>query len=113
MQQSVVLELFADEQRRAKQDKSNSDWQEKQLLKAVRNLAQTDDGKTFLWWLLGQTHFFQTSFTGNSTTYFREGERNIGSKVMSKLFAVRPQAMQELIEHRNKQDLLKEENPNG
>lgn len=37
-------------------------------------------GRRFLWRLLDQTHVFRTSFTGDSRTFFNEGERNIGLK---------------------------------
>lgn len=98
-----VQELFSEDKRKAEEKKADDAWQEKILLRALGNLMDTADGKTFMWWLFDATHYFQTSFTGNSATYFREGERNIGNKVLNKLLTVRPQAMQELIEHRNKQ----------
>ena len=98
-----VDDLFADERRKVKEDEAKAALKEKSLLQAIYNLMELEDGREFMWWLLEQTHYFQTSFTGNSVTYFREGERNIGNKVLEKLFTVRPQAMQELIEHHNRE----------
>jgi hypothetical protein len=41
--------------------------------------------RRFVWEILEQTHVFRTSFTGNSETFFKEGERNIGLKVFLRL----------------------------
>jgi len=35
-------------------------------------------GRRNMWRLLGQAGVFRSSFTGNSTTFFNEGQRNIG-----------------------------------
>lgn len=35
-------------------------------------------GRRIVWGLLEKTGIYQTSFTGNSETFFREGARNIG-----------------------------------
>lgn len=98
-----VTELFAEDKRALNEDKAEEAWKERILLQSISNLMETPDGKTFMWWLFDQTHYFQPSMTGNSWTYFREGERNIGNKILEKLLTVRPGAIQELIEHRNKQ----------
>lgn len=39
-------------------------------------------GRRFVWRLLERTHLFKTSFTGSSETFFKEGERNVGLRVM-------------------------------
>ena len=41
--------------------------------------------RRFVWELLETTHVFRTSFTGNSETFFKEGERNIGLKVFLRI----------------------------
>lgn len=102
-----ILELFAEDRQKIKESEAENAWRERMLLRAMDSVMDTEEGKTLMWWLLEQTHYFQGSMTGNSWTFFREGERNIGSKLLEKMFTVRPQVMQELIEHRNKQ----QENP--
>lgn len=42
-------------------------------------------GRRFIWRLLEKTHVFKSSMTGNSQTFFLEGERNIGLQYMSML----------------------------
>lgn len=37
--------------------------------------------RRWCWRLLEWTHVFRTSFTGNSQTFFNEGERNVGLRV--------------------------------
>lgn len=49
-------------------------------------------GRRLYWHWLGNAHIFKTSFTGNSETFFREGERNIGLKMLDDLNAHCPQA---------------------
>lgn len=35
--------------------------------------------------MLGITGIFRSSFTGNSETFFREGERNVGLKLLTEV----------------------------
>lgn len=49
----------------------------------MRSVMETVEGRRFVWRLLSQAGVFRTSFTGNSTTFFNEGMRNIGLIVMA------------------------------
>ncbi len=60
---------------RQKLDQTNEDEDWKWLMQSKR-------GRRIMWRLLKLTHVFASSFTGNSETFFREGERNIGLKLM-------------------------------
>lgn len=44
-------------------------------------LMSTPRGRRIVWRLLEETGQFRSSFTGNSETFFREGERNVGLKI--------------------------------
>ena len=44
----------------------------------LRQLLSTKWGRRLVWRILEKTGQFRTSFTGNSTTFFNEGQRNIG-----------------------------------
>tara|TARA_R110000868_G_scaffold317394_1_gene578215 strand:+ start:1371 stop:1670 length:300 start_codon:yes stop_codon:yes gene_type:complete len=44
----------------------------------LRAIMESQLGRRFMWRLLEQTGLYKTSFTGNSTTFFNEGQRNIG-----------------------------------
>ena len=50
-----------------------------------RDLAavlSTEAGGRFIFALLSECHVFSSSFTGNSETFFKEGERNVGLALM-------------------------------
>lgn len=42
-------------------------------------------GRRFMWRLLSETGLFRPSYTGNSETFFREGERNVGLKLLNQI----------------------------
>lgn len=46
-------------------------------------VLSTPQGRRFLWRYLETCHIFSTSFTGSSETFFKEGERNIGLKLLA------------------------------
>jgi hypothetical protein len=48
-------------------------------------LMSSPEGRRFMAGLLGRTHVFQSSFTGNSETFFREGRRDVGLQYLAVL----------------------------
>ena len=64
-----------------RQAKVNASVLEKMRRDDISALMAMPEFRRYVWWLLEQSHVFRTSFTGNSETFFREGERNIGLKV--------------------------------
>jgi len=46
-------------------------------------LMNQREGRRFVWRLLQVCHLYETSFTGTSATFFREGERNVGLQVLA------------------------------
>ncbi|PUB87069.1 MAG: hypothetical protein DBP02_02155 [gamma proteobacterium symbiont of Ctena orbiculata] len=54
---------------------------------SLKYIMVDERGRTFIWWLLTQCHVYNTSFTGNSQTFFLEGERNVGLQVIERLHA--------------------------
>lgn len=104
MEDMAIIDLFGDEAQAAKKAAKLTEHQQDRLTESLRVLLDSPDGKEFLWWLLGQTHVFQSSFTGNSATYFLEGERSIGLKVYNQLMVADPHALQELIDYRRSRE---------
>ena len=90
--------LFGEDQKTQDKARQMSEEKHRELLTAVKDLVGSAAGKRLLWWLLGETHLFQTSFTGNSTTFFMEGERNIGLKLFALCMEAEPMFMQQLID---------------
>lgn len=69
------------------QAKANAD----QAKEDVKTLMAIPAFRRFVWWILENTHVFRTSFTGNSETFFKEGERNIGLKVFLRVQEIDPE----------------------
>jgi hypothetical protein len=63
-----------------------------QELEDIRSVLATRQGRRFFWRTLIMCHVFETSFTGNSQTFFNEGERNIGLKLFADLNESDPEA---------------------
>lgn len=47
----------------------------------LRFVMATPQGRRVLWRVLCNTGMRRSSYTGNSETYFREGERNVGLRL--------------------------------
>lgn len=54
-------------------------------------------GRRFVWRLLEMTGVYRTSFTGNSTTFFNEGMRNVGLMVVNEIHSNCPELYDTLI----------------
>jgi hypothetical protein len=74
----------------------NSEQRGKRLrereLDDIKRILETDFGRRFVWRYLGLAGVFQTSFTGNSTTFFNEGKRDIGLKLLADITEAKPEA---------------------
>jgi hypothetical protein len=53
-------------------------------------LMNQSEGRRFVWRLLQSCHLYETSFTGTSATFFREGERNVGLQVLADITRLCP-----------------------
>lgn len=60
-------------------------------------LMSSKQGRRLVWGLLAETGIYQSSFTGNSETFFREGRRDIGLKVLAKIHATGPEAYVQML----------------
>ena len=90
--------LFGEDLRARDKARKMDEQERRELLAALKDLLGEDKGRRFMWWLLEQTHVFQGSFTGNSHTFFLEGERNVGLKIFSLALEADPAFMGRLIE---------------
>lgn len=64
------------------------DTKRKQEIEDLRSVVSTPSGRRFLKRLLDRTAIYRSTFTGNSNSYFIEGERNIGLFLVAELSAV-------------------------
>ena len=51
----------------------------------VRQLMSAASGRRFMWRLLEKSGLYKSSMTGNSQTFFLEGQRNIGLFLMAQI----------------------------
>jgi hypothetical protein len=67
---------------------------EKRLKQTLVGILSVKDGREWIWELLKTTHMFETSFVQGQpdSSAFREGERNVGLRVMAGIVAADPQA---------------------
>lgn len=75
----------AADERQVKGAKIKEKNQRLQELDDVKNILSSQVGRRFFWRYLGECGVFQSSFTGSSETFFREGSRNIGLKLLADL----------------------------
>lgn len=52
-------------------------------LSDVATILGTRAGRRFFWRLITECGIFKSSFTGNNTTFFNEGMRNVGLKFLA------------------------------
>jgi hypothetical protein len=74
----VKKEFNASDEQEVKRAKANDKNKRGTELDDLRQLLSTKWGRRLIWRILEKTGQHRTSFTGNSTTFFNEGQRNIG-----------------------------------
>ncbi len=94
----ALLALFGEDLERQSKARQMNEAERREFMTALKDLLAEEKGQRFVWWLLEQTHLFQTSFTGNSATFFMEGERNVGLKVFAACMEADPGFMQRLVD---------------
>lgn len=66
----------------------------------LMNVMDTPSGRRVVGWLLDFTGVDQRSYTGNSDTYFREGSRNVGLRLIAELKSQMPKLYLKMLEER-------------
>ena len=79
--------IEADAEREAHQAKVRA----LQVKEDFKWVVSTEQGRRFLWDLLAFTGVYRSSFTGNSTTFFNEGRRDVGLKLIGQLNEYAPE----------------------
>lgn len=51
----------------------------------LKSVMATPNGRRFVWRLLEKTGLYKSSMTGNSQTFFLEGQRNIGLYLLAQI----------------------------
>lgn len=58
----------------------------------IKWLMSSRQGRRVVWRLLEKAGVYRTSFTGNSETFFREGQRNLGLFIVAEIHAHCPES---------------------
>lgn len=94
MEKALVTNAAEESQVKAAARKEKSDRDV--YLDDLRFLMTIGQGRRFLKHIIEFTGMFRSSFTGNSETYFLEGQRNFGIKLSDDLASADPDAFGQL-----------------
>lgn len=78
-----------------------------QKLESERDMADleavldTEAGRRYLWRIISTTGVYRSSFTGDNTTYFREGQRNVGLIIVGEIMQNFPKMYSKMMEEAN------------
>jgi len=93
--------------------RGRKDIEKRELIKnedAFRYVMGDVRGRNFVWHLLSSTGLYDDSFTGNSSTFYNEGKRAVGLRLITELEDVCPSEFITMWqEHLLKQNLEKKE----
>lgn len=70
---------------RVAQRNATNAQREQRRLNGLKQILDSKDSRAYLWDLLDFCGVGRTSFTGNSTTFFNEGQRNVGLRIQADL----------------------------
>lgn len=73
-------------------------------LEDLRFLLSTIQGRRFVWRQLSECGVFKSSFTGNSTTFFNEGRRDVGLKLMADVMESKPEAYLQMAQEAKREE---------
>ena len=62
----------------------------------LKKVLSIPEGRRFIWKLMSESGVFRTSFTGNSSTFFNEGRRDIGLLILNEVMASKPEAFTQM-----------------
>lgn len=91
MNQRVAVKNAADVEQ-VKKAKEKSVFGRDLEISDVAHVLSSPHGRRFLWRYLGICGVYKTSFTGSSETFYLEGQRNIGLKILADITECNPEA---------------------
>jgi hypothetical protein len=79
-------------------------FNDRHFLTDLRALLELPAGRRILWWLLETAGIYRSSFTGNSTTFFNEGQRQVGLTLLAKIHEAKPEAIVLMMQESKKRE---------
>lgn len=78
---------------------------EERLANGLTYVLAARPGRDLVWWLLGEAGVYAGSYTGDNRTFFNEGRRDVGLRLLDRLLAADPEAYLTMIkENRDERD---------
>jgi hypothetical protein len=103
---SEELAYDSSDEQHVKGRKTKAKIRREDQLSAMRHILEEEGGQEFFWRLLARCKLYETSFTGNSQTFFNEGKREVGLWVLSEIVAADPAAYAKMM-MKNEEEFLK------
>lgn len=75
---------------RIKEAEKKAKFDRDDVISALNSLLKSSGGRKWVWDMLVKCHVFRSSFTGNSQTFFNEGERNVGLSILNDVMEASP-----------------------
>lgn len=94
-----------DNERVIRRKESLDKIRERERLEGLARILATPDGRKLHWDIFKRCHMFETSFTGNNTTFFNEGERNVALRLLADIMQIAPLAFIEMWKEGNKEPI--------
>lgn len=70
----------------------------------LREVLALPAGRRILWWVLEEAGIYRSSFTGNNTTFYNEGMRQVGLLLLGKIVEAKPEAMIQMMTEAKKRE---------
>lgn len=86
----------AGDEGQVKKKKTKAQIHKEQDKEDLKEILLSPGGRRFLWKLLEECGVYKISFTGNSHTFFNEGKRQIGLRLIEDIFDASPNAYTEM-----------------
>lgn len=89
--------------KQVKQAKDDEELLRDQELSDVQVMLSSKEGRRYMLRLLRRCYIYRTSFTGNSQTFFNEGMRSVGLKILADITEGSPDLYQTMIKEGQKE----------
>ena len=87
----------ATNKKQLKRAQARENFEYKTKFKDYIEILDTAPGRRILWDLMDEAGIYQTSFTGNNTTFLNEGRRQIGLIIMANITQAKPEAILQMM----------------
>lgn len=88
--------IAAEEKRKLKRENEMED---------LKTVLKSPEGQRVLFRIVMKTKFLESSWTGNSTTFFNEGMREVGRLLLAEMAEVAPDQMSKFFEQAFKKEI--------